>query len=79
MANAAAIATAFGGGLPPGITGTNDRCTVLVSNLNSDVRTSSSFFYKVPSLSCLFVLKSAYFRELMRISYSTCSLFMGIL
>ncbi|XP_038700351.1 polypyrimidine tract-binding protein homolog 3-like isoform X2 [Tripterygium wilfordii] len=36
MANAAAIADAFGGGLPPGISGTNDRCTVLVSNLNSD-------------------------------------------
>ncbi|XWS15286.1 hypothetical protein CRYUN_Cryun35bG0082600 [Craigia yunnanensis] len=34
MANAAAIAAAFGGGLPPGISGTNDRCTVLVSNLN---------------------------------------------
>ncbi|KAL5195319.1 Polypyrimidine tract-binding 3 [Glycine soja] len=32
----AAIAAAFGGGLPPGITGTNDRCTVLVSNLNPD-------------------------------------------
>lgn len=37
MPNAAAIAAAFGGGLPPGISGTNDRCTVLVSNLNSDV------------------------------------------
>lgn len=37
MGNAAAIAAAFGNGLPPGITGTNDRCTVLVSNLNSDV------------------------------------------
>ncbi|RDX60908.1 Polypyrimidine tract-binding protein-like 3, partial [Mucuna pruriens] len=36
MANAAAIAAAFGGGLPPGITGTNERCTVLVSNLNPD-------------------------------------------
>ncbi|KAL3533375.1 hypothetical protein ACH5RR_006896 [Cinchona calisaya] len=36
MANAAAIAAAFGGGLPPGISGTNDRCTVLISNLNSD-------------------------------------------
>ncbi|KAJ7969793.1 polypyrimidine tract-binding protein 3 [Quillaja saponaria] len=36
MANAAAIAAAFGGGLPPGISGTNDRCTVLVSNLNTD-------------------------------------------
>lgn len=35
--NAAAIAAAFGGGLPPGISGTNDRCTVLVSNLNPDV------------------------------------------
>ncbi|GMJ02221.1 polypyrimidine tract-binding protein 3 [Hibiscus trionum] len=36
MGNAAAIAAAFGGGLPPGISGTNDRCTVLVANLNSD-------------------------------------------
>ncbi|EOA36674.1 hypothetical protein CARUB_v10012016mg [Capsella rubella] len=36
MANTAAIAAAFGGGLPPGITGTNDRCTLLVSNLNAD-------------------------------------------
>ncbi|KAJ1438432.1 RNA-binding domain superfamily [Sesbania bispinosa] len=36
MANAAAIAAAFGGGLPPGITGTNERCTVLVANLNPD-------------------------------------------
>lgn len=36
MANSAAIAAAFGGGLPPGISGTNDRCTVLVSNLNPD-------------------------------------------
>ncbi|OVA01450.1 RNA recognition motif domain [Macleaya cordata] len=36
MGNAAAIAAAFGGGLPPGISGTNERCTVLVSNLNSD-------------------------------------------
>ncbi|XP_010246265.1 PREDICTED: polypyrimidine tract-binding protein homolog 3-like [Nelumbo nucifera] len=36
MGNAAAIAAAFGGGLPPGISGTNDRCTVLVSNLNPD-------------------------------------------
>uniref|UniRef100_A0A7N2KWL3 RRM domain-containing protein n=3 Tax=Quercus TaxID=3511 RepID=A0A7N2KWL3_QUELO len=36
MANTTAIAAAFGGGLPPGISGTNDRCTVLVSNLNPD-------------------------------------------
>ncbi|OMP11963.1 hypothetical protein COLO4_03566 [Corchorus olitorius] len=36
MANAAAIAQAFGGGLPPGISGTNERCTLLVSNLNPD-------------------------------------------
>ncbi|KAL3841303.1 hypothetical protein ACJIZ3_025894 [Penstemon smallii] len=36
MGNAAAIAAAFGGGLPPGVSGTNDRCTVLVSNLNPD-------------------------------------------
>ncbi|XP_014515984.1 polypyrimidine tract-binding protein homolog 3 isoform X2 [Vigna radiata var. radiata] len=36
MANAAAIAAAFGGGLPPGITGTNERCTILVANLSPD-------------------------------------------
>ncbi|GER39951.1 polypyrimidine tract-binding protein-like protein [Striga asiatica] len=36
MGNAAAIAAAFGGSLPPGITGANDRCTILVSNLNPD-------------------------------------------
>ncbi|KAG6399492.1 hypothetical protein SASPL_140973 [Salvia splendens] len=36
LGNAAAIAAAFGGGLPPGISGTNERCTVLVSNLNAD-------------------------------------------
>jgi len=42
MNNAAAIAAAFGGGLPPGISGTNDRCTVLASNLNPDTRTSCS-------------------------------------
>lgn len=35
MGNAAALA-AFAGGLPPGISGTNDRCTVIVSNLNPD-------------------------------------------
>lgn len=36
MANHAAIAAAFGGVFPPGITGMNDRCTILVSNLNPD-------------------------------------------
>ncbi|CAA6663790.1 unnamed protein product [Spirodela intermedia] len=36
MGNPAAIAAAFGGGLPPGVTGTNDRCTILVSNLNPE-------------------------------------------
>ncbi|THU62824.1 hypothetical protein C4D60_Mb01t09190 [Musa balbisiana] len=36
MGNAAAIAAAFGGGLPPGVTGSNDRCTILVTNLNPD-------------------------------------------
>ncbi|KAK7812150.1 polypyrimidine tract-binding protein homolog 3-like [Quercus suber] len=36
MGDAATIAAAFGGRLPPGISGTNDRCTVLVSNLNPD-------------------------------------------
>ncbi|KAE7998230.1 hypothetical protein FH972_002795 [Carpinus fangiana] len=36
MGDAAAITAAFGGSLPPGISGTNDRCTVLASNLNPD-------------------------------------------
>lgn len=36
MANAAAVAAAFGGSLPAGISGTNDRCTILVSNLDSE-------------------------------------------
>ncbi|XP_060208753.1 polypyrimidine tract-binding protein homolog 3-like isoform X4 [Lycium barbarum] len=36
MGNAEAIAAAFAGGLPPGISGTNDRCTILVSNLDAD-------------------------------------------
>ncbi|PKU77305.1 Polypyrimidine tract-binding protein like 3 [Dendrobium catenatum] len=36
MSNAAAIAAAFDGGLPAGISGTNDRCTLIVSNLNTD-------------------------------------------
>ncbi|RZR89702.1 hypothetical protein BHM03_00017475 [Ensete ventricosum] len=31
-----AIAAAFSGGLPPGVTGTNDRCTLLATNLNPD-------------------------------------------
>ncbi|XP_042390781.1 polypyrimidine tract-binding protein homolog 3-like isoform X1 [Zingiber officinale] len=36
MGNAAAIAAAFGGGLPAGVTGTNDRSTILVTNLDPD-------------------------------------------
>jgi polypyrimidine tract-binding protein 2 len=44
MPNAAAIAAAFGGGLPPGITGTNERSTLLVSNLNPDVSVFYVFF-----------------------------------
>ncbi|GAA0151710.1 RNA processing factor [Lithospermum erythrorhizon] len=36
VGNAAAIAAAFGSGLPPGVTALNDRCTLLVSNLNPD-------------------------------------------
>ena len=47
MANAAAVAAAFGGGLPPGVSGTNDRCTVLVSNLNPDVSNNFLFFVKL--------------------------------
>ncbi|XP_052151206.1 polypyrimidine tract-binding protein homolog 3-like isoform X2 [Oryza glaberrima] len=36
MSKAAMIAAAFGGTLPPGVSGINDRCTLLVSNLNTD-------------------------------------------
>jgi hypothetical protein len=42
MGRAATIAAAFGGTLPPGVTGTNERCTLIVSNLNTDVRFESS-------------------------------------
>lgn len=38
MGGASAAAAAFGGVLPPGITGTNDRSTLLVSNLVPEVR-----------------------------------------
>jgi hypothetical protein len=44
MSNAAAIEAAFGGDLPPGITGTNERCTILVANLNPDVSTFACNF-----------------------------------
>jgi len=37
MGGASAAAAAFGGVLPPGITGTNDRSTLLVSNLVPEV------------------------------------------
>lgn len=44
MNNAAAIAAAFGGGLPPGISGTNDRCTLLASSLNPDMIDEDKLF-----------------------------------
>ncbi|KAL4312721.1 hypothetical protein GQ457_01G029110 [Hibiscus cannabinus] len=44
IANAAAITEAFGGALPPGISGTNDRCTVLVANLNPDIIDEDKLF-----------------------------------
>ena len=50
MNNAAAIAAAFGGGLPPGISGTNDRCTLLASSLNPDVSSLSYRHYYSRSL-----------------------------
>jgi uncharacterized membrane protein len=37
MGRVAMIAAAFGGTLPHGVTGTNERCTLIVSNLNTDV------------------------------------------
>ncbi|PWA71734.1 hypothetical protein CTI12_AA277830 [Artemisia annua] len=44
MNNAAAIAAAFGGGLPPGISGTNERCTLLASSLNPDMIDEDKLF-----------------------------------
>ncbi|KAL5698326.1 hypothetical protein ACHQM5_029380 [Ranunculus cassubicifolius] len=45
MGNAAtAAAAAFGGGLPPGVSGTNERCTVLASNLNEEKITEDKLF-----------------------------------
>ncbi|GJS78956.1 polypyrimidine tract-binding protein homolog 3 [Tanacetum coccineum] len=43
-AGAAAIAAAFGGGLPLGISGTNDRCTLLASRLNPDMIDEDQLF-----------------------------------
>lgn len=51
MGNAAVNAVPFARGLPPGISGTNDRCTIIVSNLNPDVS-----FYFLKALSFLFLL-----------------------
>lgn len=44
MGNAAAMAAAFAGGLPPGVSGTNDRCTVIVSNLNPEKMDEDKLF-----------------------------------
>jgi hypothetical protein len=45
MGGASAAAAAFGGVLPPGITGTNDRSTLLVSNLVAEVCFLKSTLY----------------------------------
>lgn len=74
--------------MPPGISGTNDRCTVLVSNLNSDV-SFCLFVYTYFDVQHQFLVllkeislpeSFAYFpglvlvnRELMRTSCLTCS------
>ncbi|XP_078440988.1 polypyrimidine tract-binding protein homolog 3-like isoform X1 [Wolffia australiana] len=44
MGNPAALVAAFGGGLPPGVTGTNDRCTILVSNINPEKTDEDKLF-----------------------------------
>jgi hypothetical protein len=84
MDNAQAIEAAFGGDLPPGITGTNERCTILVTNLNPDVSTSECDIFhsarkKISILYFNIFFKFGYFRESMNINCSTCSLFMGTL
>ncbi|CAM0955342.1 unnamed protein product [Alopecurus aequalis] len=44
MGRAAMIAAAFGGSLPPGMTGTNERCTLIVSNLNTEQTNEDKLF-----------------------------------
>ncbi|XP_010232611.1 polypyrimidine tract-binding protein homolog 3 isoform X1 [Brachypodium distachyon] len=44
MGQAAMVAAAFGGTLPPGVTGTNDRCTLIVSNLNTELIDGDKLF-----------------------------------
>lgn len=44
MGRAAMIAAAFGGSLPPGVTGTNERCTLIVSNLNTEQTNEDKLF-----------------------------------
>lgn len=63
MGNAAAIAAAFPSGLPPGISGMNDRCTIIVSNVNPDVR----FF-----LSLLLCYSLSFSFPETSLSYSSC-------
>ncbi|CAI5494567.1 unnamed protein product [Closterium sp. Naga37s-1] len=41
---AAAAAQMFGGNLPPGVTGTNDRCTLLISNIHHEVVDADKLF-----------------------------------
>ncbi|WVZ98728.1 hypothetical protein U9M48_044128 [Paspalum notatum var. saurae] len=44
MGRAAMIAAAFGGTLPQGVTGTNERCTLIVSNLNTEKNDEDKLF-----------------------------------
>ncbi|XP_047095091.1 polypyrimidine tract-binding protein homolog 3-like isoform X2 [Lolium rigidum] len=44
MGRAAMIAAAFGGSLPPGVSGTNERCTLIVSNLNTEQTNEDTLF-----------------------------------
>ncbi|CAK9154163.1 unnamed protein product [Ilex paraguariensis] len=70
MGNAAAIAAAFGGGLPPGISGTNDRCTVLVSNLDPEFLQALS---SMESWSLFFNLKVWVLFPILHCGNSSCS------
>jgi len=56
MGNAQAIEAAFGGDLPPGITGTNERCTILVTNLNPDVSNLILTFFILQEIYPPFIL-----------------------
>ena len=68
---------AFGGQLPPGITGTNERTTLLATNINSEVYRYN--FHSIVGEMQLnsHMLKSEYHSKLMQTNYSISFPIMG--